>query len=252
MRAVGRALFLVAFAVEPVRAQRGGTILGTVRDSLAQPVPAADVVAHPGSYRTRSDSAGNFLLTGLDGGTYTVAARKVGYAPDRWDVTLKKSGRLELKFVLARRVELDTVTVKARRDCPAYSLDGFTCRRRSGGGVFLDYPEIDERRPTYTADLFRDMPGFRVDFRRTRYGLVRVPVAVNGFGCIASLVDGRPASAANEIPLNPSDLSAMEVYLHPDSVPETYQRYTWPASNLHRSGRCSVIVYWTIWAPLNR
>lgn len=234
------------------QATRGATIAGTVRDSASWPIPDADVVARPGNHRTRSDSAGNFLLTGLDGGSYTVASRKVGYAPDQWDVKLSKSGRIELKFVLRARRQLDTIVVMARRDCPAFSLDGFMCRRRGGGGLFLDYPDIDQHGVTFTADLFRDIPGFRVELRSTRSGLVPVAVASNGWGCIRSLVDGRPASVANPVPLIPSDLSAIEVYAKADSVPKAYERYTWPAGDVSRSGRCSVVVYWTIWAPMSR
>lgn len=244
---------LLACSAVPTLAQqqiRGATIAGTVRDSLQQPVPAADVVAQPGNHRARADSAGNFIITDLGGGSYTVAARKLGYAPERWDVKLSKNGRVDVKFVLGRRMTLDTVTVVARSACPAYSVDGFMCRRRSGGGVFLDYADIDDRGVIETADLFRDIPGFRVDIRRTRLGPVRVP-GRTGFGCINSIVDGRPVSGANLVPTNPSDLSAMEVYLKPDSVPAPYQRYTWPAGGVSRSGRCSVIAYWTIWAPMN-
>jgi len=241
-------LALPAMAQQPTR---GATVAGTVRDSAGQPVQAADIVAQPGNRRTRSDSAGNFLLTGLDGGTYVVAARKVGFAPERWDVKLSKSGRIDLKFVLGRRVQLDTVKVMARRDCPEFTVDGFQCRRRSGGGVFLDYDEIDDRGASYTADLFQNIEGFRVDIRRTQLGPMRVP-ARKGFGCITSLVDGHPVTGANLVPMLPSDLSALEVYLKPDSVPEPYQRYTWPSGGVYRSGRCSVVVYWTIWAPVSR
>jgi hypothetical protein len=227
---------------------RGATIAGVVLDSASLPVSGADIVARPGNYRTRTDSAGNFLLTGLDDGNYTVAARKVGYAPDRWDVKLSKNGRLQIRFMLGRAQQLDTVVVTAAADCPEYSLDGFACRRRFGGGVFLDYPDIDERRPYYTADVFRDIPGFRVQLRRTRFGPEPVPVLASGFGCITSLVNGREVTPANAVPSNPSDVSAMEVYLKPDSVPKVYQRHTWPAGGLARSGRCALVVYWTIWA----
>lgn len=232
---------------------RGATIVGVVLDSAAQPVSGADVVVRPGSRRTRSDSVGNFIITGLDDGGYTVAARKVGYAPDRWDVKLSKNGRLQMKLVLGRVVaKLDSVRVTAAADCPEYTLDGFECRRRFGGGLFLDYPDIDELNAHYTADLFREIPGFRVQLRRTRFGPEPVPTLANGFGCIASLVNGREATPANRVPTNPSDLSAMEVYLKPDSVPRAYQRFTWPASNLHRTGRCAVVVFWTIWAATSQ
>jgi len=80
------ATLALAVLAAPAFAQqqtRGATIAGTVLDSSSLPVPSADVVAQPGNHRTRSDSAGNFLLTGLDDGNYIVAARKVGYAPER-------------------------------------------------------------------------------------------------------------------------------------------------------------------------
>ena len=180
-----------------------------------------------------------------------MAARKLGYAPARWDVKVSKANRIDVHFVLGRRITLDTIAVVARRDCPEYSVSGFMCRRRTGGGVFLDFTDIDEKGVVETADLFRDIPGFRVDVRRTRFGPMRTP-ARQGFGCITSIVDGYPLSGANTVPTSPSDLSAMEVYLKPDSVPEPYQRYTWPTGGVTRSGRCSVVVYWTIWAPMAR
>ena len=249
-RAVRFAALLSVLAV-PATAQqpaRGATIAGTVRDSAAQPVPGADIVAQPGNHRMRADSAGNFMFTGLDGGNYVVAARKIGYAPERWDLKVSKNGRIDVKFVLARRMQLDTIVVTARHECHAFSVAGFMCRKRSGGGVFLDYTDIDEKRVLWTADLFKDIEGFRVDLRRTPYGPVPVPVR-KGFGCVTSLVDGHPLTGANPVPTNPSDLSALEVYLKPDSVPQPYKRYTWPQSGVTRSGRCSVIVYWTVWAP---
>lgn len=247
------ALALVVLPFSSGSAQRGATITGTVRDSAGLPIVAADVVAQPGQYRTRTDSTGAYTLTGLDDGAYTIAARKVGYAPERWDVRISRNGRLEIKFVLGRRVQLDTITVVARGSCPARSLDGFWCRQRAGGGggVFLDYQDIDDQRVVYIADLFRRIPGFRVELRRTRLGPVPTPARA-GFGCITSLVDGMPVTGANPIPTLPSDLSALEVYLKPDSVPEPFQRYTWPETNTHRTGRCSVVLYWTIWARVSR
>ncbi|HEU4995360.1 MAG TPA: carboxypeptidase regulatory-like domain-containing protein [Gemmatimonadaceae bacterium] len=232
-------------------AQKGATITGTVVDSLQQPIRDADVILRPGNHRARSDSLGRFTLAELDDGNFFLAARKVGYAPDRLDGKLSKNGRLNVKLTLKRSVQLDTVQVVASRQCSEQSLDGFMCRQHNGGGVFLDYPDIDERGVDYTADLFKDIPGFRVALRSTRFGPERVAVASNGFGCITSLVDGRPVTLANPIPRLPTDLSAVEVYFRPDSVPKEYQRYTWPAAGITRSGRCSVVVYWTTWAKFN-
>jgi hypothetical protein len=229
---------------------RGATIAGTVRDSAAQPIADADIIVQHGKHRTRSDSAGNYVLTGLSGGVHVVAARKVGYAPARWDVSVSKSGRMEVNFVLNRHVQLDTVNVVAVKDCPAHSFDGFMCRRASRRGLFLDYDDIDERGGYTTADIFRGIPGFRVDVRPTRYGPVSVATTTAYTGCISSLVDGRPVSSESLVPLKPYELSGIEVYLSPDSVPEPYRRFTWPKGAAHR--RCSMVIYWTLWAPLGR
>jgi hypothetical protein len=185
-------LAILSFAIIATSAgAQGATITGVVRDSMSQPLAAAEVVARPGMHRTRTDSAGRFTLAGLDGGNYKVSARKFGYGPANWDVSLSKGGRIEIQLMLPTRMPmLDTVVVTAGRECPPMSLDGFMCRRKVGGGLFLDYTDIDDKEPIYTADIFRDIKGFRVDVRPGRYGPVRVPV-LNNFGCISSIVDGR-------------------------------------------------------------
>jgi Carboxypeptidase regulatory-like domain len=243
---------LVSVAADRLTAQTpaGASITGVVRDSAALSVPGADVSARPGSHRTRTDSAGRFTLTGLDAGKYTVVARKLGYAPVNWEVSLGNEGHVDIRLVFDRRLQLDTVTVLAGRECSRLSFDGFFCRRRGGGGAFLDYNEIDEKEPLYTADIFRDIPGFRVDVRSTRSGPERYVRSVVPSGCVSSLVDGRPAGGAMIIPRYPIDVMAIEIYAKPDSVPKEYQRYTWPGGDITRSGRCAVVVYWTTWARL--
>ncbi|MEP7002383.1 MAG: carboxypeptidase-like regulatory domain-containing protein [bacterium] len=229
----------------------GGVIAGIVRDTANRPVAAADIIIRPGGHRARSDSSGRFLVSGLDADNYTVRARKLGFAPTDFEVGLSKAGRADITLVFDQRMPmLDAIVVTAGRTCSAYSLDGFVCRRKAGGGVFLDYTDIDDKDALYTADLFHDMKGFRTSLRSTRYGPVRYVQANPPWGCVAQLVDGRPATAATIIPELPSDLIAVEVYARPDSVPLEYQRYTWPNGNITKSGRCSVVAYWTLRARM--
>lgn len=244
------AILTLAFAL-PIRGQQpatsGGTITGIVKDSASRPLVGADVIAHPGAQRTRTDSTGHFIFTGLGADNYTVRARKVGFAPEDFDVKLSKNGKVDISLVLSVRMPmLDTVTIRADRKCPLFTLEAFVCRRQSEHGLFLDYMDIDDKEATYTADLFRDIAGFRETLRSTRDG-GPVPVATRSqsWRCITSLVDGRDVSPANRIPEFPYDLVALEVYTRPDSVPEQLQRYTWPRGDIARSGRCSVVVYWT-------
>lgn len=252
MKTVARTLALLVFSsVSAVAQTRGATISGVVLDSTKQPVAGADVVARPGEHRTQSDSTGRFIISGLDGGSYIVVARKVGYGPDRWDVKLADDGKVDVRFALGKRaMQLDTVVVAARGECPPHTLAGFSCRRHYGGGVFLDYPDIDESGARETAELFGQIPGFRVEILPVQGIPTRVARLSNRSGCISALVDGRPASPANIVPRFAADVVALEVYLKPDSVPEVYQRHTWPGAGASRTGRCALVVYWTIWAPI--
>ena len=229
----------------------GGTITGAVRDTARRPVAGADVVAQPGGHRTRTDSAGNFVFVDLSPDKYKVRARKLGFSPDEWDVKLSKSGKVDVQLVLKNNmVSLDTITIRADRECSRRSLDGFVCRKRGTNGVFLDYTDIDDKEPTWTADLFHGMKGFRIDVQSSQFGPRRVVAHQNRWGCLSTLVDGRLANAALRVPEDPYDLIAIEAYANPDSVPKEYQEYTWPQNggSIVRSGRCSVIVFWTRFA----
>lgn len=232
-----------------VAAAQGGTLRGFVRDSADRAVANAEVVATPGPHRARTDSLGRWVMTGVDGGQYQVHARKLGYSPGEATAELHDNGTLEVKLTLEHRMaNLDTVVVNADGSCPERTLDGFLCRQKRGDrGVFMDYMDIDDKDQLSTADLFRDIPGFRVDIRPTRNGNRRIPVP-SGLRCLVSLVDGRPATAANFVPDLPGDLMALEVYSTPEEVPKEYQRYMWDS----RAGqRCGVAIYWDMYAKLS-
>ena len=252
IRLIAPLLSALLLALPTLASAQGGIIAGIVRDTAAHPVASADITIRPGDHRARTDSAGRFLVGGLGADHYTVRARKLGYAPTTFDVAPSNAGRADITLVFDQRMPmLDTITVVAGRTCPQFSLEGFVCHRKSGGGLFLDYNDIDDKDALYTADLFRDIKGFRTDVRQTRAGPLRVVTPTPPWGCITSLVDGHPASGATRIPEFPTDLIAIEVYAQADSVPREYQRYTWPqGGNFTRSGRCSVIVYWTVRARM--
>jgi len=228
-------------------AQRaGGAITGIVRDTAGKPVPGANVSLHPGDRRTQTDSSGRFSLDGLGEDNYTVRARKFGYRPDSWDVKISSSGRADVKLALEFAPNLlDTVKVSASQPCPTQSIRAFLCRRQRGGGVFLDYTDIDDKEKFYVGELFYEIPDILVDFRINEHGPV-YSIRSRRSGCINAVVDGRPASLAYPIPETTGRLTALEIYTHPDSVPKELREFLWPKSGgLARTGRCTVIVYWT-------
>ena len=132
------------------------------------PIADADVTLRPGDLRTRTDSTGRFSFTGLGPDNYDVRARKVGFLPESWDVKLNKSSRVDITIVLDRPLPvLDTMRIRASRECAGTSIEGFLCRRGRPGGVFLDYDDIDRKDVIFAAEVLSDVRGFHVDFKWT-------------------------------------------------------------------------------------
>jgi hypothetical protein len=243
------ALFVpsVALAADAQQQTRGGTIAGIVRDSMSAPVADADIVLRPGARRTRTDSTGRFTLTGLDPNNYTVVARKVGFFPETWDVKLTGSSRTEITMVLGRHLPtLDTMVTRASRTCPQFSYEAFLCRRGSKGGQFFDDEAITDQDVIYVGELFRSMSDFRVDFHFEPDGVTYTLRPWRPWGCIRTLVNGRPYGIP---PKFTSSLIALEVYPRGEDVPSELARYTMPDSGITKSGRCTLIVYWTDQSP---
>lgn len=223
-----------------------GAVTGIVTDSANVPIAGAEVFTRPAARRTLTDSAGRFTITGLDAGAYMISVRKLGFASKTSDFELAKNGGvMQLDFSLARYA-LDTVRVSATGTCPGLRLAGFSCRRTYGTGIFLDFPDIDERGRFYAADLFRDLPGFRVQMKRSTGGLMPAVVAAPG-RCLNEYVDGMPVSISNRRPERSVDLAALEVYQHPDSIPLADARVLWRARAPASYRRCQVVLYWSAW-----
>ena len=166
MRLSAVSLCALALSLLPARlvAQGGGgTLRGVVRDSADRPLVNVEVVATPGPHRARTDSLGRFTMAGIGGGKYILHARKLGYSAGESTADIHGDGFADVKITLDHRMaDLDTVVVREDGSCPERSLDGFMCRRKRGDkGVFMDYLDIDDKDPLTTADLFRDIPGFR-------------------------------------------------------------------------------------------
>ena len=60
-----------------------------------------------------------------------------------------------------------------------------------------------------------------------------------GRRCINTLLDGVPARW-NDVPSEPADIMAVEIYELPKDIPREYNKYTWGKE------QCSLIVYWTV------
>jgi len=229
-----------------------GRITGTVTDSQRTPVPDVDVILRPIGRRAKTDSTGRFSFTKVSNGTYSLAARKLGFAPEFYEVALSSGGSVTVNVVLGTPLRLDTIRVAATAVCAVKTLDGFFCRRRAAKGLFLDYPDIDDFGETRTADVFRHVKGFGVELRSTWRGWEPFPER-RPARCTMYLVNGHIVAGWDFVPQYTKMLSAIEIYLRPDSVPANIlqeMRFYPSTATAAQANRCDAVVFWTIDAPL--
>ena len=126
----------------------------------------------------------------------------------------------------ARPIELDPITVVVRSR--ALEVNGFYMRSRLGGGNRLTRADLMEIDPIYISDIFRRLPGVRVENGQ-------ILGRMTGFGQTCNLrifLDGVPMEGWDFDSIPPEYLEGMEVY-QGLAVPIQYG----PA--------CGVVLLWT-------
>jgi len=115
LAALGLVLALVApeANAQAAAAPAGASIMGTVTDSSTKnPVNGVAVTVEGGRYGALTGSDGRYRITGVAAGTYSVVARRIGYAPSRKPATVTDDGQTTVDFALRVAVsELSEVIV---------------------------------------------------------------------------------------------------------------------------------------------
>lgn len=205
------------------------TVTGSVRGPSGQPLPEAQVRIRDAAGVTRTDSAGRFTLVNQPAGSQLLETRHVGYLRGQVPVELRSGRTTEAAVSLTRIVNLDSVLVTARRA----RYPEFEQRRRSHFGRYLDEADIEKLHPFETSDLFRMIPGFRIQGSGLDARIVssRGMMSLSGNGCPTNVViNGIPHQDINL--LDPTDIGAVEAYAGPLGAPLQYD------------SACGVIVIW--------
>ncbi len=132
-----------------------------------EPLAGARVGVVSGS-QTRTDAAGRFTLTNLPTGTRTLEVRAVGRYPIMMPVDVVE-GAAPLRIAMATlQSVMDTVRITATRGGSGPLLAFMQRKKSSGTGRFITSEDVQARRPIYTTDMLRTLPG--VSFARDRNG----------------------------------------------------------------------------------
>ncbi len=214
-------------------------LCGNIVDHAGNAIPDVEMELITGSasasIRTLSRTAGDgsFSIKRPERGAGELRLRRLGYTPLSLVIlfdTLTRSRNVTIKLEMAA-VELPTVKVETP---VSTSMRGFYERsKQRGTGHFIDRSEIEKRRPAYTSDLLRILPGMSVRMSTRLGAVVRVR------GCRpAVFVDGIQAVGAElDDVTRPGDIDGLEVYSSWAAIP--------PQFNDRQGGKCGAIIVWT-------
>jgi TonB-dependent Receptor Plug Domain/Carboxypeptidase regulatory-like domain len=218
-----------------------GRLVGTVVSADGgRAVPGAFVRVVNGA-AIRANDRGEFVLSDVPAGSRMLDVRSVGFSPDRRAVDVV-DGAAPVQIVLSTlKAVLDTVRVRAERLAVRH-LSGFSERKRAGGmGRFLTADDIARRQLTVMSDLFRTIPGTRVQPGEEGQPLIMIRGTLDEWCQPAWYVDGRNMGELSLEVLDgwvrPQDVAGIEVY--PGAA-------TPPQFSLGMAGTgCGSIVIWT-------
>ncbi len=184
-----------------------------------------------------TNEKGEFTLRNLPSGSQILLARHLGFGAETVPVDLSSREPKRVTIKLPKYVAIiEPVVVTARRTA---SLDkvGFTGRKKSGAGYFLDPEQIQRMRPQRLTDILRQVPGLRVNY--TSRGEVVSSTRGATSGCVQYYVDGMPWMSSE-----PGDIN---MFVNGSEVAgaEIYQETNAPAQYSRGMQNCTTIVLWT-------
>lgn len=224
-------------AAQPAAADTA-RLVGQVVSALdGKPLPGAVVSLLRSGMGAISDSAGNFAIPRTAAGQDTVEVRYVGYERNLMPLYLEPERTTRVVLLLSpnvvRLADLKVEVERERLDI----LRGFDERRAKGIGHYFSFEEIQKRRPRYTSDLLRQVPGLRVG--PSISGRAEVISGRSAIPCTPALfLDGIHYRDMHVDDVLATELGAVEVYTGAAQVPPQF------ATAAAASG-CGVIVLWS-------
>jgi hypothetical protein len=220
-------------------------VLGVVRDTAGQPVPAAEVVASGTGRSARTDAGGAFRLAGLAAGQHLLQARRVGYAAATVVLRLGAGDTADVELTVARvpyRFAEVVIEGGGAATAAGRSLAGFAERMRASGNPrskYLTRRDLERLNPTRLSDALRRTG---LTFRLGPTGHYKVTNESRGVSSITRqcteplfYVNGLVVRDLDLDALHPSEVEAVEVYLSSAAMPAEFNA---------TGATCGAVVLW--------
>ena len=231
---------LLATAATAASAQQGSVTFSVFAAETQQALPGVQVSVD-NRVRGVTDARGELRVAGLGGGTHRASVSLLGRIPRA--VLLQLSAGEERDVLVLMEplsIALPGITAAARERSRDPRVEDFYRRaQHSSLGRFITRAQIEEKNAILFTDIFRELPGVRVDPGPNGYTIRSThAVTLGGGGDCAPryFVDGFPyaVDGAVDAEFSPADIEGVEMYA--GNVPAQ-----WGGSR----AMCGVIVIWT-------
>ncbi|KJD32442.1 hypothetical protein PK35_09500 [Tamlana nanhaiensis] len=182
----GILLFAMLLSIGSVMAQ---SISGNVKDEAGVPIPGVNVILEGTSKGSVTDFDGNYTVSGLEDGTYTVSATFIGYASFSKTVTVSGAD-VTVNIIMAEDAQsLDQVVVTGVVN-PKSKIES------SVSVSSMDVELIEQASPRSAGELFRNVPGIRAESSggegNANFNVRGVPISSGGSRYFQIQEDGLP------------------------------------------------------------
>lgn len=229
--------------VVPIDLGPPGRITGSVLEhTSSDAVEGARVVLPELGITSLTDSDGRFAVGRLPPRRVALRVEHIGRRTVRDTIRVRPANSVHLRVDLpteALRVEPLEVTVESVRPRWLESTGFYRRRERQSGGRFFTGAELRERGLRQLSQLFRRLPGFRLNDWGEPVSGRRAPSYATAGECgLLYVVNGQPALRGMDInSFSPEGIAALELYRGGSQIPSRF--------NVRSSGACGVLVIWT-------
>ncbi|MCC5921682.1 MAG: TonB-dependent receptor [Cyclobacteriaceae bacterium] len=180
------------------------TISGVVKDKTGSPLPFTSVLVVETKEGTVTDTDGEFSLSNLSEGEYTLRFTQVGHVPQNVKVNLVSGEDTKLEVVLKDdALNLNEVVVTGVSN-PISKLES------SVSITTIKSQAIIDQAPANTAELFRTIPGVRAEASagegNTNITVRGVPISSGGSKYLQLQEDGLPLLQFGDISFGTADI----------------------------------------------
>lgn len=182
----GFLLMMMLLSVSSLVAQ---SISGNVKDQAGIPLPGVNIILDGTSKGAVTDFDGNYTITNVENGTYTLSATFIGYAKSSQSINVQGVDII-IDIVLAEDTQsLDEIVVTGVVN-PKSKLES------SVSVSTMDVKLIEQASPRSAGELFRNIPGIRAESSggegNANFNVRGVPISSGGSRYFQIQEDGLP------------------------------------------------------------